>query len=241
MLFTKYYGVTVLEYIVLVIIVFLLIFYVIIQHKAKNIEMHVKNIDKSNSLNFATVDDLLQNANNGDLVFMSGDSRGERVCRWFSGSMYSHVGMLFREIHPATGEDVLYIWDADIGQGYRNGPRVMKLQDKLDKYKGFKYLLWTPLIGERPTTENIMKIVAKYKDYGFDDWMLSWIHPIFKSKESKDVFCSELIALTMQELDMLATQYRATSYSPASFLENVKGLHEKYIYSDGMYVKFEEF
>lgn len=219
MLFRKYRNVTVLEYVILLVIIVLLILYVYMQHTAPNLQTYAQ----LPTTKHASWDDLLQHADNGDLVLMSGDTRGERVCRWFSHSMYSHVGILFREKHPQTGEDILYIWDADLGQGMKEGPRVMPLKDKLQKYRGFPYIMWrkcSPSKGiDRPTTENIMKIVEKYKDYEFDDYMWTWLLGPSWRMSTNSVFCSELVALTMQELGMLPNDKHATQYSPQDFAE----------------------
>jgi hypothetical protein len=49
--------------------------------------------------------------------------------------------MLFCEIHPISKKNVAYIWEADLGQKTKDGPRVIKLKDKLKLYRGYPYLM----------------------------------------------------------------------------------------------------
>ncbi len=250
MLFTKYYGVTILEYIILFIIIIVIFTYIYIQFRAKSLKDYVEstqsNFDlgvKHQNLTWNTLDDLMENADNGDLVFMSGDTKGERMCRWCTDSMYSHVGMLFREKHPETGENILYIWDADLGQQMKDGPRVQRLQDKLDKYKGFPYLMWRKLFSnERPSTENIMKVVEKYKNHTFNNYMWKWwANKLVNVETGSSVFCSELIALTMQDanIGMMSSDKSPAWYSPESFAYLIEGLKDGFSYGSHVFVKFK--
>lgn len=257
MLFDTFYGIMIIEWIILIILFFILIFYFVVQNTAPDLKNYVEN---NKNLKFIDVDYLMENADNGDLVFMSGDTRGERSCRYFTKSMYSHVGMLFRENHPETGENILYIWDSDLGQKTKDGPRIMIFKDKLKRYHGYPYLMWRKLkINDVPgsentsipSTENILEVVEKYKDCEFDNNMLSWwaCNSCFYNlvKNDKKIFCSELIALTMQDnnINMLRTVDNggkiAAWYTPGIFSkDNIFGLRGNYSYSDPKYVKFKK-
>lgn len=164
---------------------------------------------------------FLKKANNGDLVLFSGDTRGERTCRWASGSPFSHVGIVFREF--LDGKNILYIWEADVGQGSRKGPRIMKLEDKIAKYKGFKILGWTALKEElRPSREAILALVPDYRRYTLDNLMLVWVLSKLGlskllSRRRDSVFCSELVALSLQRLKILEGSLDPQRYSPGDF------------------------
>lgn len=215
------------------------------QTRAPDLRKYVENMN--NDLNWTSEEELFENADNGDLILMSGNTRGERTCRWCTGSMCSHVAMLFREKHPETGEDILYVWDSDLGQKTKEGPRVLRLDDKLKRYHGYPYLIWRKLKGPRPSTENILRVVQDYADYEFDEKILSWwtssgfLSPLYGLvKHENKVFCSELIAATMQHeaIEMMDKSKKAAWYSPGNFFDDVSGLKKEYSYGNRYFVEF---
>lgn len=206
------------------------------------------NPDKLNKKELSWVDksDLIKNAKNGDIIFLSGDNYGEKSIKWWLRTPFSHVGFLFREDHPETGEDILYIWDADLGQGAKDGPRVQKLEDKLNKFKGFKIGAWKKFRGERPKTEDILKIVKEYHDYEMDRCMYSYwwadkphtlLYKLFRSKKN-EIYCSELIAATFQKLGVMKNNHLPGWYSPHHFYERKCDFVQGYSLSDTIYFKF---
>jgi hypothetical protein len=157
--------------------------------------------------------------------------------------------MLFREVHPETNEDIVYVWEADVGQHSKRGPRVMKLVNKLEMYHGYPYFMWRKLIVgigdiKNPSTENILKVVDEYKDYEFDDDMLRWwlsTIPGSCSKAKNTVFCSELIAITLKSkhINMMDDTHASAWYSPGTFTQdNIPGLRLTYSYGNSMFVDF---
>lgn len=202
-----------LEWIILLIVfivIFTWIFYLIYPtNLTKNIE--------SNENDLISLENFMRNADNGDLVFFSGKTYGDNICKFFSSSYYSHVGMLVREIDE-NGKNVLYIWDADIGQGMKPGPRLQPVSDKIKRYSGHKYMAWKKIKGNRPKTLDILKIVMKYKNYEQDTVMGKWIFDFFPRKD-KHIFCSELIALTLQQLGILPDDFSPYNYSPQNLYD----------------------
>lgn len=219
----KYLGLNILEWIVLLVMCIIIITYARVFWNAPCLEKYIQKHRKA--LNWTSYDDLMNNADNGDLIFMSGYSLGEKSVKWASNSIFSHCGLLFRETNPETNEDVLYIWEADLGQRSKDGPRVIKLEDKIKYYHGYPYFMWRKLDTlERPSTERIMKCVEKYGKYDFDDKMYSWIFSNIDFvydivKPTKKVFCSELVAMTLQDLNILKRDEKPASFSPGSFAE----------------------
>lgn len=206
----------------------------------------VKNIVFS-AKSYVPIKKIYSEAQTGDLIFMSGDSWGERLCRRLGNSAFSHVGMIIREkANEKTGvPEEIYIWEADLGQSYRDGPRVIKLRDKLARYTGENIIGWKQLSGfikgeklEIPS-EKIMKIVEEYKNHSFDFSMIRWLFGNWASKKEGKVFCSELIALTLQHpsIYILSNKVPAHSYSPGSFGEFSINDHllGEWMYSDMIY------
>jgi len=157
------------------------------------------------------VSEVMKNANNGDLLLFSGTTLGERTCRWFTGSGFSHIGMLFWE------DSTLYITESDVGQGSKNGPRVMKLEDKLKRCQKNteSEVLWLRC---RYTidTSSILQALPKYMDQDFDSYMLSWFYSPLKVKGK--MFCSEYITSLLSDLGILDRSEVAVYTSPESYL-----------------------
>ena len=242
----RYWGITIIEWVILLIIIITILIYTWCQLRAPDLQAYVQKF--GDDLNWVSNEEFFKEAENGDLVFASGNTRGEKTCRACTGSIYSHVGLLFREKHPETGEEVLYIWDSDLGQQTKEGPRVLELKNKLERYRGYPYLMWRKLKGPRPSTEAILRVVQDYAGHEFDNKILTWwtsegvLSPFYRWAKSDDkVFCSELVALTLQHeaVGMLDSSKRAAWYSPASFThESIAGLHPNYSYGTRQFVKF---
>ncbi len=189
-----------------------------------------------------TVDNLLNKVQNGDLIFLAGKSQGERAIRFFHSSYYSHMGMIFVDernaVKDANGnvpvENKIFIWEADLGQGSRSGPRVMKLADKLKRWKGEKIGMWKRYINEtRPSTKDILSVVQLYLSskihmdlsmvsWFFARWPKSALFKYFKmgDGDGENVFCSELMVATLQKLDIIDSDKHPSWYSPEDFVRD---------------------
>ena len=155
----------------------------------------------------------LSTLDNGDLFFLTGTTTNERVIRSFLKCPFSHIGVLFRE------KGILYAWEADVGQRYRKGPRVMKFDDKLKRYKGETVVGIRRLQGRRPSTENILNSISKHRHERLDDMMLAYLFcPLFERRDK--VFCAELVAKTLQECFVLRYEM-PQSFSPKTFTERI--------------------
>ena len=106
------------------------------------------------------VSDVIREAQTGDLILFGGRSHCENLIKCVTRSPYSHVAMVVVE------NGVPFLWESDIGQRTKSGPRVIKLQDKLSLYKGEKKGAWLKFRDEsrRPSREEIISLVRKYVD-----------------------------------------------------------------------------
>jgi hypothetical protein len=191
----------------------------------------------------ATKSDLLSNVDNGDILFFAGTTFGEKSIKWYHKSEWNHCCFVFRDVDETTGLDTPFILESDLGQRHRDGPRVMKLEEKLKLWKGHHIGMWRKYIfADRPNKYDILKIATNYftGDFGFDKSMYSWFFSgnpeskIFKSlKDPKKIFCSELVASTLQDLNILDKEKIPAWYSPQHFASNVKLI--KGHYSIGRY------
>ena len=166
--------------------------------------------------------------NTGDLIFMAGKTYSEKFVCWLSGCMFSHIGMIIREPDPVDGKDNVYIWDADIGQGVKRGPRIMLLKDKLARYKGHRKAAIIKLNSLRYISiSDINKIVNEHISKDMDDGMYSYLTSdmpnsyINKITTSPNkIFCSELIADTYQKLALIKADKLPAYYTPKDFLDH---------------------
>lgn len=179
--------------------------------------------------------ELFQKIKNGDLLFFSGESQGEKTIRFFHNSYYSHMCLVFvdeRGIDIPTPENSIFVWEADLGQKYKDGPRIARLSEKLDRWKGMKIGMWMRYVPadalgeERPQTIDILNIAQGYLDSGvkMDTFMASWFFSrwpgsfIFNFLKGKGVFCSELVVDTLQKLGIVSKERHPSWYSPESFV-----------------------
>jgi len=241
----KYYYVTVWEWMILILALTVLIVYVYGQLTAPNLEKYIsKNRD---GVKWISVQDALKIPENGAVVLLSGDTHGERTCRWCTGTMFSHVGVLFWEKHPVTGEDILYVFDCDLGQGTKEGVRVMPLRDKLHRYKGMRVGAIKNLIvhpsKKRPTREDFVGLFPKYTPIEFDNkiatwWFANWNSIYNLVKNPGQMFCSELVASVYQDLCILQKDRVPAWYHPGDFHRSRLNYEEGYSLGETLFFEF---
>ncbi len=219
--------------------------FAIIFFTAPNIETYISK----NNVSLTQLDDLVNTADNGDLIFLAGDTFSERSIRRYHGSFYSHCCIIFRDKDESVegkGEIVPYVFESDMGQGYRDGPRVMRLTDKLSRWKGLKYGLWkrySPL-KDRPSSEDIRRVAQNFLKYNFDKSMVSWIFSGYPEsalflyfKPPKTLFCSELVALALQNLGIIEKDHSPTWYTPENFASGKGVVLKRGSYNEARYFK----
>jgi len=187
------------------------------------------------NLLLTTLDKVFSEADNGDILLWSFNTK---IIQYAAGCPFTHVSMVFRDYEKGrSGAKCLYCWEADLGQKYRAGPRIIRLRDKLKHYKGSSIMGWKPFSkGVRPTAKQLLKIASSYLDYTMDIYTLRWLisrvlatTPCGGGKLQKflhsDIFgqvicCSELVAETLQQIGILAYDPPASQYAPADWLYN---------------------
>ena len=210
--------------------------YALLQGKVSATEENVKKNEKQ--LNWLEYEDILNEVENGDLILLAGDTHGEKLCRWFPGSIFSHVGLLFREKNRETGKDVVYVWDCDLGQGYKEGVRMSILDNKIRRYKGFRIgalkKLKVNLDGngnrERPKAQDITDLYQRYKNLEFDHIIATWFLADYPklynmAKDPEKVFCGEMAAEALQELGIMKKDRFPAWYVPGDFYRPKGRLH----------------
>jgi hypothetical protein len=172
------------------------------------------------------VDIKTHDFSNGDLIFLSGITGGEKSCRWLSGSPFSHVAIIFVE------DRVPYVLECDIGSHHTDGIRILTLQKKLSRkeqhrivgYRKLHYLFSKPEI----EPSKFIDIYQKFHDmYKFDTNMTKWLSSSNKSKDGyhtirKKMFCSEFVCFALEILGICTFDKMYYTYAPKDLVSSHK-------------------
>lgn len=188
--------------------------------------------------------EILDLADNGDLVFFSGNTFGEKSIKWYHSSHWSHCGIIIKDFDGENkGPLVPYILESDLGQGYKDGPRVMRLKDKFERWKGHNNVGWRRFIGKRPSKYDLLRLSQMYIHLEFDKSLMAWFfaddtkslgYEYFKDDDK--IFCSELVADILQKLNILSKTHHPSWYTPENFASG-KGIDLK----NGLFSSLEVF
>ncbi len=207
--------------------IFFLFLYFFIKSKCYGIYPYVDGKE------IVSLEYFLQNARTGDLLFLSGKTHGENIIKWYTECPFSHIGLLI------STDNQIYIWESDIGQQSKDGCRIINLENKLEKWKGYKIAAWKRLISdtsEEIDEKDLLTTINKHIDKTIDSSCLSYFFNT--CKKEKEVFCSELIALSLQDLNIISGKRNACTFSPETFLNNKISYNNGFSYSNTKYFYF---
>lgn len=142
---------------------------------------------------------ILKEANNGDILFLCGTTYTENILKYLGDCIFSHIGIIVRE------DDDVYVWDCDMGQGYKDGVRVMLLEDKLKRFKGEKIGCIKKLRGAPLSKKRINDVLHETLNITFYNGVWKWLMAdvISPRENEKEMFCSEFVAYVFQTLKVL--------------------------------------
>jgi hypothetical protein len=198
----------------------------------------LQNYILTNSIIIYSKEDVLETVQNGDLIFLSGTTYAENMCKWLGDCIFSHIGLLFRE------NSIIYIVDCDIGQSFKDGFRVSPLETKLSKYKGDKISCIKQLNGIRPNPSEISKIINESMDIDFSNNVLRWTFSEYTKYPAKEMFCSEFISYFLQKLHILKSKEEGGKnpcwYTPGEYFKNKIQHHFKddYFFGQNIFFRF---
>lgn len=183
-------------------------------------------------------DTILKEANNGDLIFLCGTTYTENALKYLGDCMFSHIGILVRE------NDKVYIWDCDMGQGYRDGVRVMLLEEKLSRFKGEKIGCIKKLLGGTLPKDKINKVLEKSLNITFYNGIWKWLMAdmIALREKETEMFCSEFVAHALQSLRVLPElkepHFRAPySFTPGDFFKGRVQYKEPFFHGENIFFR----
>lgn len=168
--------------------------------------------------------DLLAGAATGDLLLFSGKGLVSGTIRLFTGSRWSHVGLVLRE-----GDDLLLLEatntdesaDVALGRPVR-GVQLVRLADKLAAYDGA--VAWRRLeVDERPAglEEEIRELAEWWRYRGYKDFTVTLVRDLLSANRRPPrvdrVFCSELVAEVYKRLGLMCRTVRSSRCVPGDF------------------------
>lgn len=163
----------------------------------------------------------------GDLILFSGKGLTSAIIRWFSGSRWSHIGMVVK----VNDGDIVLLFESttlskikDFASGnLRRGVQLVSLSDRLAAYDG---KLGVVFLMAKRTPEMIRALGefrAEMRDKPYEKHFLSLVKSAYdgllgKNKEDlTSVFCSELVAEAYQRMGVFSDEIPSSEFTPADF------------------------
>lgn len=171
----------------------------------------------------------------GDLIAFSGNHKFSKVIKWYTNSIYSHVGMVIRtNMGNGFGDSVLII-ESTTDTSFRDflnretirGVQLNWLSKRASSYDGEVY--WCPLINDLDTSsKNKMESWLREthdKKTPYDDIQI-WgagidiFDIIFENKpDDNSLFCSELVAKALIIAGLLDSNVNPSELTPKDIVD----------------------
>lgn len=163
----------------------------------------------------------------GDLVLFSGRTFSARLVQIFTGSYWSHVGIVVRL--PEHG-DVPLLWEAtrasklaDIHKGSTfDGVQLVSLAEKVASYPG--EVVVRRLVGAETAKRRYRRIkplVRQWEALPYSNFVFKQLRAWWRGHEAaawqRGGFCSEFVAEVYKHLHLLPADKRSMDYVPRDF------------------------
>ena len=202
---------------------------------------YVREYQKNHPKPLSSIDELKDNFETGDLIFLSGNTFNEKCIKTITRCGFSHVAMIVKRPNG-----VVMLFECDLGQRARDGVRLIHFDQKLKYYRGSRVGGWMKLKSSRQPQQHIIeRIVGENVGHG----MVKSFHTYFLanypesllyewSRDTNRTFCSELIADTYQKLALMKGDHIPSYYTPKHFLEKTAPLMDDVELEDVVLFKF---
>jgi hypothetical protein len=172
---------------------------------------------------------VLTRLRTGDLLAVSYNSIRGKLVRIFTGSMWTHIGMVYR-----TPESICVIEMARYP--HRSGIIKTPIDYWLD-WNEDRVLAWKPYTGPEIPSQDIERIYEAIHPGDVDMFMGSWLRAMIKQPYrpqigKKKFYCSELVSHFLQELGILERIYLPSGYPPKELLFGQPALRPGYTYAE---------
>ncbi len=149
----------------------------------------------------------------GDLLFFSGNHIVEKAIKTCQGGPFSHVGIVifFGKIPHILEVD-------NHPKKLKRGVHLITLSEKLQlcsKGRDVNYFEWSSITTSKNIDYNrVQELLTPYKDYERDLTFFSWLGIFERREKKKSIFCSELIVIILEKLNLVNLLHSPEWYSP---------------------------
>lgn len=179
--------------------------------------------------------ELRNELDTGDIVLFSGKGHLSAGIKWFTGSGWSHVGMVLRK--PA--DDMIFLWESttlsnlrDVEDGRaKRGVQLVLLSQRLQTYDGDIAIRRLIDVDRAAFKEPLEEFRGEVRDRPYEKSRLDLVRSAYTSwfdagrEDLSSLFCSELVAETYQRMGLLhePPQGKASdNYCPRDFASDGK-------------------
>ncbi len=153
----------------------------------------------------------------GDIVFCSGTYFFSRAIQWFTKSVWSHVGIIYRDDHLER----IFVLESETMIGVRLVPLSKYLRDYHGRNKPYKGYIIVGRISPEPDGEHAKKVISFGMDAltrPYDNWEILRIAMRILFRRGRKVrdrkyICSELVYEAFRKADV-QFPFRRNSISP---------------------------
>lgn len=170
---------------------------------------------------------LRENLKTGDIVLFSGDTFAARLVRCFTGSPWSHVGLVVR-LPDMPGTPLL--WEAtraskvsDISHGRAfDGVQLVSLDDRVVSYRGrIAVRRLQGVSADAEARARLDALMQAWHALPYRNFVRKHLSAWLRGSESlawrKGGFCSELVAEVYRQWRLLPAERPAAHYVPRDF------------------------
>lgn len=156
------------------------------------------NLREMDLLPVVAYEDVRSKLKTGDLIFCSGKYPISGIIRYFSKSMFSHVGIIYRD----TYLDRVLILEAEIIYGVRLAPLSKYMKDYHGNHRPYHGRMLLARLKEPLDETSLKKVISYGMDEltrPYDNWeiiriMLRVLFKLGRKERNRSYICSELIA-----------------------------------------------
>ncbi len=153
----------------------------------------------------------------GDLIFCSGTYLFSRAIQWFTRSVWSHVGIIYRDDHLER----IFVLESETAIGVRLAPLSKYLRDYHGRNKPYKGRIVVGRLAPEPGADSLKQVISFGMDEltrPYDNWEILRIalRILFRrgrKHRDRHYICSELVYEAYRKVD-LRFSFRRNSISP---------------------------
>ncbi|MCB1931903.1 MAG: hypothetical protein KDI45_05450 [Candidatus Accumulibacter sp.] len=169
------------------------------------------------SISLLDYDQIRAQLRTGDIVFCSGTYFFSRTIQWFTKSVWSHVGIIYRDDHLQR----IFVLESETVIGVRLAPLSKYLHDYHGRNKPYKGRIVIARLTPAPDDEKLKTAISFGMDEltrPYDNWEICRIAMRILFRRGRKVrdrkyICSELVYEAFRKADV-AFEFRRNSISP---------------------------